>query len=64
MDEPVLTQATQVFQKFCAFFGALSCGFLKGNFDVPFKILLKKAQGEPQKKTQKSRKTYTVGTLR
>ena len=50
MDLPVLTQATQVFQKFCVFFCALSRAFLKGIFDHPFKMLLKKPQGDPQKK--------------
>ena len=48
--------ATQVFQKFCAFFGAFSCGFLKGNFDAPCKMLCKKAQGTPQKKKHKKPK--------
>jgi len=56
--------ATQVFQKFCAFFGAFSCGFLKGHFDAPCKMLCKKAQGTPQKKSTKNQKqTYTVADL-
>ena len=63
MDQPVLTQATQVFEKFCAFFGALSCVFLfKGKFDAPFKMLCKKAQGIPQKKNTKNLKNLHSGS--